>query len=77
MFAICVDVLLVTIEKLLHRDESVGAFADGIAVVVEDVWSSAPCLQKLFNEFHEISALGLNVKKTVMIPPWPFRKAYY
>ena len=50
-FAICIDVLLGRIEALLHRNEAIGAFADDIAVVVENVWTSATSLQTLFNEF--------------------------
>ena len=49
-----------------------GAFADDIAVVLGDFWLSAPALQRIFVEFHEISALALNAKKTVMIPLWPY-----
>ena len=71
LFSICVDVLLSKIEKQLRGNEAAGAFADDIAVVVEDFWRSAPALQKLFAEFQRISALALNVRKTVMIPLWP------
>lgn len=74
IFAICVDVLLGRIAKALTRDgESVGAFADDIAVVVEDFWRTAPVLQTIFQLFQAISALHLNVKKTVMIPLWPIQ----
>ena len=72
LFAICIDVLLGRIEALLHRDEAIGAFADDIAVVVENVWTSATSMQTLLNEFQFISALELNVKKTMMIPLWPY-----
>ena len=40
LFAICVDVLLSKISKVLHVDEEVGAFADDIADVVEDIWKN-------------------------------------
>ena len=40
--------------------------------MLEDFWRSASTLQRLFNDFPDISALTLNVKKTVMIPLWPF-----
>jgi hypothetical protein len=72
LFAICVDVFLSRLQKHLHGSEVAGAFADDIAIVVEDFWRSAPTLQRLFSDFQEISALTLNVKKTVMIPLWPF-----
>ena len=75
LFAMCVDVLLGRLSQILKRDEVVSAFADDIAVVLENLWVSAPALQTLFKEFQEISALTLNVKKTVMIPLWPFQSA--
>jgi hypothetical protein len=70
LFAICIDVLLCKIDKLLSGDETIGAFADDIAVVVSNIWTSASSLQVLFEEFEDISALSLNVKKTIMIPLW-------
>ena len=38
LFALCIDVLLEKIDARLHGDEVIGAFADDIAVVVEDFW---------------------------------------
>jgi hypothetical protein len=70
IFAIIVDVLVRRINLLLQQDESVGAFADDIAVVVKNLWVSMPALQNLFSEFHAISGLALNVQKTVAIPLW-------
>jgi hypothetical protein len=70
LFAICVDVLLRKIESQLSGDEISGAFADDIAVVVSVVWKSAISLRMLFAVFQEISALSLNVEKTIMIPLW-------
>jgi hypothetical protein len=71
LFALCMDVLLERIDALLHGDEQLGAFADDIAVVVENFWVSVGPLEALFKEFRSISALSLNVKKTLMIPLWP------
>lgn len=62
LFAICIDVFLLKIQRVLRRDECVGAFADDIAVVLGDFWLSAPALQRIFVEFHEISALALNAR---------------
>ena len=66
------DVLLRKIQRQLRGSETIGAFADDIAVVVDNVWKSAPGLRLLFQEFEQISALSLNVKKTVLIPLWKF-----
>ena len=73
IFAICVDILLARISKVLREDEAVGAFADDIAVVLNNFWVAAPVLQPIFQEFHRISALQLNPRKTVMVPLWPYK----
>ena len=75
LFALAVDVLLRKIQKQLRGSETLGAFADDIAVVVENLWKSAPGLRRTFEEFEQISALQLNVKKTVLIPLWKFSDA--
>ena len=72
LFAICVDVLLTRMAHMLKNDEVVAAFADDIALVLEDFWVSAPAIQKVFQEFQEVSGLILNISKTVLIPLWPF-----
>ena len=72
LFAMCVDVLLTKLAGVLKDHEVEAAFADDIAMVVENFWTSALALALIFKEFQEISSLTLNVKKTVMIPLWPF-----
>ena len=72
LFALCVDVLLERIGDILHAGEALGAFADDIAIVVDNLWTTAPALQVLFKEFHTISALRLNVKKTIVVPLWAY-----
>ena len=65
---------LVYIQSLMDllEEENVDFFgyADDIAIVVKDFWRSAPALSQVFRDFEEISALRLNIKKTVMIPLW-------
>ena len=46
------------------------AFADDTATVVMDYTVTVPCIGRLFSEFERISALGLNIAKTVFIPLW-------
>ena len=41
-------------------------------MVVENFWIAAPSLAILFEELRLISALSLNVIKTVMVPLWPY-----
>ena len=42
LFALCVDVLIVKLASILKTDETVAAFADDIALVVENFWVSSP-----------------------------------
>lgn len=65
--------LLHKLRGLLKKDEEVTAFADDI--VIENFWIASPSLQRVFEEFEAISALELNIQKTVMIPLWPFGNA--
>ena len=71
LFALCADILLREISAVLAGDDVARAFADDTAVVVEDFKKTLPELQVLFREFEEISALSLNIDKTVFIPLWP------
>ena len=72
LFAICVVVLNTRLNGILKRNEVVDAFADDIAVVVDNFWVSAPVLEIIFKEFQEISGLELNIEKTIMVPLWPY-----
>jgi hypothetical protein len=72
LFAICADVLLLRLQDALKgEDETVRAFADDTAIVLEDYAWSAPTIDKLFYEFGQISKLELNISKTILIPLWP------
>jgi hypothetical protein len=71
LFALIADVLLREISASLGEGETVRSFADDTAAVVRDYAKSIPALAKLFEEFEQISALALNIKKTVLIPLWP------
>ena len=66
------DALVHAISCNLNSKEALGAFADDIGIVVTNVWKTAPILQILFQQFQAISALSLNVSKTVLIPLWQF-----
>ena len=62
LFAMCVDILLTRLGRILKQDhEVVTAFADDIAVVIKHFWVAAPVLQQIFQEFKEICALELNM----------------
>ena len=70
LFALCADILLRELSVVLMDDEVVRAFADDTAVVIANYEETLPKLQMLFKEFEAISALALNIKKTVFIPLW-------
>ena len=72
LFAICVDVLLQNIARALGSHEILRAYADDSALVIKDYRKSAPAIAIVFKEFAQISALELNIRKTVFIPLWPF-----
>ena len=72
LFAICADVLLIRLEKVLTgSDEVARAFADDTAVAVQDYTKTIATLSNLFQEYASISCLELNIQKTVFIPLWP------
>lgn len=67
IFCICADLLL---EKIKHALPTaiVRAYADDAAVVVQELDTDLPVLQRVFAEYSHMSGLTLNVKKTVIIP---------
>ena len=70
LFAVIVDLLLRRLASDFPKCRG-RAFADDIAMVLEDLWLTAPRLAHMFNEFEAISGLALNLPKTVIIPLWP------
>ena len=71
LFAMCVDVLLIKLQRVMRQGEDLRAFADDIGGVFGNYTIALPILAVLFQEFQSISALQLNVKKTVLVPLWP------
>ena len=70
LFALCADILLREIAGALGGEDLVRAFADDTGVVIEDFEATLPKLHMLFEEFERISALAINVQKTLFIPLW-------
>ena len=66
----CADVLIRELATHIRGDEVLRAFADDTAMVVENYARSMPGLSVVFQEFQSISALSLNIRKTVCIPLW-------
>ena len=69
LFAVCVDILLRMLEAKVEGITA-KAFADDVAVVIQDWFSQGPILEQIFSEFAQISNLQLNIKKTLCIPLW-------
>ena len=69
LFAVCVDILLRMIIRVAPEC-TCKAFADDIAALLTDWWKQGPLLERVFQEFEQISNLGLNISKTVCIPLW-------
>ena len=70
LFAVVVDILLRRIQRLLPG-ALVRAFADDIAIVVDDVFTALPLLESVFRELECLAGLVLNRPKCVLIPLWP------
>ena len=74
LFAIATDSLLRRLLNVLPTElDIVRAFADDIAAVCSDWCKSISFLSVLFLEFEKVSALKLNIAKTMFIPLWEFR----
>ena len=70
---LCADVLLREMAQILWNDgEIVQALADDTAADVKKYVTALPALAKLFSEYELISALQLNIDKTVFMPLWRY-----
>ena len=52
----------------IGKNDKIGAFADDIWIVAEDIISLAPLLARLFHSFSLASHLTLNLDKCVLVP---------
>ena len=51
LFALCADILLRQVAKLLHGDSIICGYADDTGLVIEDYVTYLPVLAKVFTEF--------------------------
>jgi len=70
LFALAIDILLRRIIKLVPGVK-VYAFADDIALVLENVGRDMGLLTQIFQDLEKVAGLSLNRKKCVLIPLWP------
>ncbi len=56
------------IQNSLQEGDGLGAFADGIGLVVQDVTVAFPLLEHIFTKFASISNLYLNLPKFHLVP---------
>ncbi len=73
LFALVVDVVLRRIKRLLPS-AMVRAFADDIALAVDNLAEALPILQGIFQDLEKVAGLALNKPKCVLIPLWPSDK---
>ena len=71
IFAICVDVLITRLNGILKRDEVVDAFADDIAVVVDNFWVSAPVLEIISSSSKRYPGSSLTSRRQLWFPCGP------
>ena len=67
LFAVVVDLLLRRLGRLVPGI-FVRAYADDVAVVVENLDFSVPLAAAIFDQFEQISGLALNISKTFLVP---------
>ena len=67
MYAVVAELLLDMVEHKLS-DVMIRAYADDTALVFKNFTRDAPKVAKIFEEFQKIAGLGLNLKKSVIIP---------
>jgi len=68
LFALCIEPLIRVIIRLLKEGDTLGSFADDIAIVMKNPTIFLPILFKLFETIGAASGLLLNVSKCTMIP---------
>eukprot|EP00974_Lingulodinium_polyedra_P017458 1691992-Lingulodinium_polyedra.AAC.1 len=71
LFAVSSDLLLRRLARLVPSAVR-RAYADDLAIVHADIESQLGPLQDIFFEYERLSGLRLNVKKTVMVPLFPW-----
>jgi len=70
LFALVVDILLRRIKAKIPGVK-VFAFADDVALVLEDVGRDLTALRSIFEDLEKVAGLALNKEKCVLIPLWP------
>ena len=68
LFAVCGDLRLRRLQRLLPELDLLRAYADDLAVVSRDLQASLGIFGKVFAEYARVSGLVLNLRKTVLIP---------
>ena len=70
IFATAMDLLLRVLNKRLGAGVAIRAFADDVGVVLSDVDSQLPILQRALEEFGSLSGMEVNLPKAVGVPLW-------
>ena len=70
LFVIATDSFLRALEANISPQSLARAYADDIALVLQNIWREAPAVAKLFVNLERIAGLWLKPKKCVLIPLW-------
>ena len=70
LFAVAADLLLRRLARLVPASRR-RAYADDLAMVVNDLESAAPLLERIFEEYEALSGLRLHHGKTIVVPLRP------
>ena len=71
LFIVACEAVLRFLKKNLDpRSDHLSGYADDLAVILGNLWKSAPALALAFSRVADVSGLELNVSKCVLIPLW-------
>ena len=70
LFVIATEIFLRALEANTSSQSLVRAYADDIALVLQNIWRVVPAVAKLFVNLERIAGLRLKPNKCVLIPLW-------
>ena len=70
LFVLVVDILLRRLQMCVKGDNVIRAFADDVAMIVEDSIQHLDIAVDIYKQFGSFSGLNLNWGKTIVIPLW-------
>ena len=71
-FVLVTDCIMRALSSVVKYRDMIRGYADDLAVLLENIWVSAPHICRIFETVAQISQLVLNGKKCVVVPLWFF-----